>query len=103
MVIGESNIVFGINEINSRFVDNISDIYPNPVSNTLNIDVEMKEASRLEFNIISLTGQYMQKRNFELYQSESIDLNTSGLKAGLYLLEIITEDDFKISKRFVKY
>ncbi|MCF8227711.1 MAG: PKD domain-containing protein [Bacteroidales bacterium] len=103
MVIGESNIVFGINEINSRFVDNISDIYPNPVSNTLNIDVEMKEASRLEFNIISLTGQYMQKRNFELYQSESIDLNTSSLKAGMYLLEIITEDDFKISKRFVKY
>ncbi|MDZ7742658.1 MAG: PKD domain-containing protein [Bacteroidota bacterium] len=28
MLIGESNVVFGIDEVNSRFVENISDIYP---------------------------------------------------------------------------
>ncbi len=103
MVIGENDIVFGIEDVASQYLDNISDIYPNPVSSTIKIDVEMKEASRLEFRVLSLTGQTMLQQQFDMSNSESIELNTSDLNAGMYLLEIITEDAYKVSKRFVKY
>jgi len=103
MVITETGITFGIDDVQSKYIENISDIYPNPVSNTLKIDIVLKESSQIECNIISLTGQILNHQSFDLYQNNTIELKTVDLKQGMYLIEIITADAYKFSKRFVKY
>ena len=103
MVITETGITFGIDDVQSKYIENISDIYPNPVSSTLKIDIVLKESSQIECNIINLTGQYMNRQSFDLYQNNTIELKTADLKPGMYFLEIITTDGYKLSKRFIKY
>ncbi|MCD4772453.1 MAG: PKD domain-containing protein [Bacteroidales bacterium] len=103
MIITETGITFGIDDVQSKYIENISDIYPNPVISTLKIDIVLKESSQIECNIISLTGQYLNRQIFDLSYSNTIELRTGELNPGMYILEIITADAYKFSKRFVKY
>lgn len=103
MIINSTNVVFGIDDVHSKYIDKISDIYPNPVSSKLKIDVGLKEATQIECNILSLTGQTMSSQLFDLSHSATIELETAKLTKGMYLLEIITADKYRISKRFIKY
>ena len=103
MVINETNIVFGVEDIQSKYIDKISDIFPNPVNSSLKIGIVLKEPSQVDFNIFNLTGQIMSSKTVDLFQSETIELKTKDLKQGMYFLEIITEDQIKLSKRFIKY
>ncbi len=59
-------------------------VYPNPVVNELNITA--KEAIK-EVKIFSMTGQLVQSGKFNAHTAS---LNTSSLKAGVYVAQIVT-------------
>ncbi|HWY12267.1 MAG TPA: T9SS type A sorting domain-containing protein [Bacteroidia bacterium] len=67
-------------------------IYPNPVSNALNIKFDSKHNSSIE--IINYLGQTVLKQNY----SESIDV--SKLESGYYILKIIGEKNYY--SKFIK-
>ena len=82
----------GVLKINS-FVNQNSKIYPNPIKNTLNLELSNNlQLNRL--NIYNLLGQKMISEN-----KKSVNLST--LTKGIYLLEIIT-DKGKTTKKIIK-
>lgn len=84
-----------INSLPTSITRNINDfdinIYPNPLGDILNIDVE---GSIKSIKILGLDGKLYLQYNI---QNEKI-LNTSKLRAGLYLIEIETEKEISYRK-----
>jgi len=64
------------------------DIYPNPTSGELNI--ELHEALSGIFSVKSLTGQVLFSQEIEYRKELSLDLN--GQESGIYLVEVISEN-----------
>ena len=65
-------------------------VFPNPVSNSATITLELEKADEVQFNLYNLTGQLVRNRNLGIldkgyYQEE---LNVTDLPEGQYLLQI---------------
>jgi len=79
----------GINEYSlSNFV-----IYPNPTSNQLTIDTELKISN---LKIIDISGKTIKKKTTDLNI-----INVADLSDGIYFIKLITEE-ITITKKFVK-
>lgn len=70
-------------------------VYPNPFSNEINIDFE-NIVGAVEVSIVNILGQKenIQKQSF----GSSLNLNTSQLRAGTYMLQIKTVNGVAIFK-----
>lgn len=78
------------------FEQNNLKLYPNPVSNELNIE----NGENLKIKIYTVLG------NIVLNEDSNIDsnrkVNVSNLNSGIYFLELIDKDNNRLVKRFVK-
>lgn len=68
-------------------------LYPNPVTNTLNLDTDTSVKS---VSIITVNGQRIETKLF------NNQINVENLQNGFYILEVNTEDGAKVYKNFVK-
>jgi PKD repeat protein len=99
---GEANLVFGLPEQRIS-LDEVGDIFPNPVSETARIEINAKKAVELQISIISQTGQLMDVNALSLPEgAHYYDLETRTLPAGLYLLRITTGQGETVSRKFLK-
>ncbi len=75
-------------------------IYPNPSQNVLAVDYGLNESELLEFSIYNSVGElvYSQSEHQAIGRERLIDI--SGLAAGLYILNVKSDDDV-ITGRFV--
>lgn len=75
-------------------------IYPNPSQNMLAVNYGYIENSQLEFSIYNSVGElvYSQSEHQAIGRERLIDI--SGLAAGLYILNVKSDDDV-ITGRFV--
>ncbi|MEO5777171.1 MAG: T9SS type A sorting domain-containing protein [Flavobacterium sp.] len=80
--------------INQATLLNGLKLYPNPVTNVLNLDTE---ASIKNVNIITVNGQ-----RIETKLNGTNQINVESLQNGFYILEVNTEDGAKVYKNFVK-
>ena len=103
MTIEATNIAFGVDEVDSRFVERIGDPYPNPSSGLVSIDVKVKEPTEIRIRILNLAGQVLHQAVVEVDREEQVRLDAGSLDPGFYLMEIRTEDNVTTSKRFIKY
>ena len=72
-------------------------VYPNPVSGAiLNIKLQQSDAKNVRYTISNVLGQIVAKG---VIVDDAIKIDA--LKAGIYLLEIITDGE-KITQKFVK-
>jgi len=74
-------------------------VYPNPAKNVLNIDMNEHGVNSAEFEIISLSGQIMQKGTIN---QPATTIDVSGLQPGMYLLRLNMSRDNHDKKIFVK-
>ena len=90
----------GINS--TKIPDANMSLYPNPVSDNLNISMSFTKAAPVIINIMNITGQviYTEKTSSEGRQNV-ISINTSSLSSGLYFVQI-NYDGQNISRKFVK-
>jgi PKD repeat protein len=99
---GEANVVFGIPEQHIA-LENISEIYPNPVNDNSRIDISVKTASKIEVSIISITGQEVKTNGLALDKGTySYQLETVSLPEGMYMVRIISEQGDMMTKKFMK-
>ena len=76
----------------TEFSDDSIKLYPNPVRNTLNIQLE----ERLEkVEVYSILGR-------KVLENTTSNVNVSNLSSGMYLLKVYTQDCKVGVKRFVK-
>jgi len=83
----------GIDQANSSI-----SIYPNPVEN--NLVVELKDINEGKLEIYNNIGQLIETRILE--NEQDIQINTSNLQPGIYMLIVETENQEPILKRFIK-
>ncbi|MCF8255388.1 MAG: T9SS type A sorting domain-containing protein [Bacteroidia bacterium] len=91
-----SQLVSSIN----RFEPNLNEIsvYPNPFTETLNIDWESKNLEATDLQIIDMQGRIIwPKTAFQLPNA----INLQGLQPGLYFLKL-GQDSTSITKRILK-
>lgn len=70
-------------------------IYPNPVKDVLNIDLKTQKGN---VKIFDLSGKVV--KTAEVNKSGAIDV--SKLSAGMYIVEITTNDHSKVTKKIIK-
>lgn len=89
-------------------IDNYSGIedlsvYPNPVSDMLFVKYSLKEAGKVTFRMMDMTGKQVLVDVFEaLVGDNSQTINVSGLKPGLYLMEMTTSTGRILQKILVQ-
>lgn len=68
-------------------------IYPNPTSEKINIEVEKFQAEMMQINVFDMTGNILLSRKYESQSLEGskFEINTSAFNTGTYIVEIISE------------
>jgi len=79
-------------------------LYPNPVSNNFTFQLSAEQEMFFQFDIINLTGQRIKSdRQFASKGINTYKINTEGLPAGIYLINVTGEGQRGLlSKKFVK-
>ncbi|MBN1187937.1 MAG: T9SS type A sorting domain-containing protein [Bacteroidales bacterium] len=96
------NTVTPVTNIAFMPADDIIHIYPNPAYDILNISLKSYEKSSIEYNIMDMTGRYVYNGQTPIFSSDNqMQINVSGLPAGLYLLNIYNSE-FRKTIRFIK-
>ena len=99
---GEANVVFSVPE-QKVTLENVGDIYPNPLNETAKLDITVKKPVSMEICIFAQTGQLMQVNEMSLNAgTHNIGLETGSLPVGLYLLRITTSQGELVSRKFMK-
>jgi hypothetical protein len=81
-------------------------LYPNPATDKLNIDLVLQKAKKIRFRVIDLGGreitEFGSPENFTEGGQFKHQLDISNLQSGLYVLVMTDEEGAKLTKRFVK-
>ena len=90
-----------VNEEQTKtFYDNSINVYPNPASDILNIDLTSDDNSISVVKLIDLNGKVVLANNFELLKGvNNFSLNTSDIRCGVYFIQI--QNESKISNKKV--
>lgn len=64
-------------------------MFPNPASDEVSIDVEMRAENAVQVTVMDITGKAMMSRSYDLAKDENrINLDIKALPAGVYLVRI---------------
>jgi photosystem II stability/assembly factor-like uncharacterized protein len=91
----QMNSTLSIND--HQIASNIS-VYPNPAYSKVNIALNNKTLRKI--NLYSISGALIFSKDYG-NQLSNTDVNTSNFAEGLYLLEIITEDNISMSQKLI--
>lgn len=64
-------------------------VYPNPTSSLVRIDVDADQAGRVEYCLFSPAGQLIESGSFEQHEPKMIDM--SGYPEGVYTLKLMKD------------
>jgi PKD repeat protein len=95
-----SNGILGVNDLSTTLESYI--VYPNPVSDVLNVSMKLSTAVNPIAEIYNFSGQMVFSENFGLSKGENqIKLNVSALTPGMYTLRIISSEGMRISQKII--
>lgn len=103
IVISSNTVNGSVNGISDfEWVSGFGDIYPNPVSESASIHINLVETTDIEIEIYNNLGQLMKQTMQTAFSGEStISMNLSSQRSGIYFLRI-SEGQRSIIKKFVK-
>lgn len=88
----------GVNEFNSSQIA----IWPNPVNNTLNINLDNANGSaEYAMELYDLQGRSIMTKEFDAIDNENQQIDTSKLQPGMYILKL-SNGATSISKKIIK-
>jgi PKD repeat protein len=102
MIMSDDEIYFGPSSIEEPEDITLGEIYPNPVTNNIRLELGSKNPTSATLRILNQYGQLLKVQTVDLKQGQSIELNTNDLSSGMYLLEVITKNNFRAVRKFVK-
>ena len=91
----------GIGQILMDQVDDIFQIAPNPTTNATTISINLTKDSDVNLRVLDMSGKEITTRNYGTINGSSIiDMNTSKFDPGVYLIELIVNNQ-KLTKRLI--
>ncbi len=95
----EDNV--GINDLESNATS--FTIFPNPATMHATVGLELAKESEIEISIIDLSGKVVTSRNYgKMNGNMAIDLNTSLLNAGVYMVNVSIDNVSKIQRLVIQ-
>jgi hypothetical protein len=100
MMILENEIVFlGIAE--SDIFKTVPFIYPNPVKDKINVNINLKKSSRVKIEISDLAGRIFNTEDYDITGQKTITIDSKELSKGIYLLRCASGNEVMVNK-FIK-
>lgn len=105
-----ANITFDVNNdeitvtetLNIILTESDFEIMPNPVSDNLNIQLDLREANNLQIQLMHVSGQVLRQESLNLgIGQQNIKWNVANLPSGIYFINLKKDQDV-ISKKFIK-
>lgn len=82
---------------------NSFNLYPNPVNDRFNIDIDLKESANVDISIVNSLGQNVYQSNTSINKGKNtISINSGNLEHGVYFIIISSENERLQNQRFVK-
>jgi len=81
--------------------ENSLSVFPNPVSDLLNIESKLPVAGNYAISIFNQLGQLVLSDNKAVQQNEIFQIDASQFPSGVYSI-LLENDESKVSKRFLK-
>lgn len=77
-------------------------VYPNPATNNVNVNIDLKNNSNVKLEIVDLTGKTVSSTTYSNVAagSHSYDVNTTAISNGIYVINVITNGE-RISEKLV--
>ncbi len=82
-------------------IDDVIELYPNPVHNTLTATLNGLEGGKTTLKVIDHTGRVVINKVEYINGGESIHISIEPFPNGIYLL-LLSQNDFSVSKQFIK-
>ena len=93
--------VAGLNDMPVTDLTQVMTVYPNPASTAAMVNLHIAQASSVSLKLIDFAGKVMSEKAYGSVQGDyQINLNTSNLKAGIYVVEL-TVNGQTISKKLI--
>lgn len=90
----------GLDEMNPNAAESFN-LYPNPATSSTTVEVVIEKASEVKLAVVDMSGKEIESRDYgTMTTTSNIQLNTSSLDAGVYMIHL-TIDDVRMVKRLV--
>lgn len=90
----------GIDEENAT-AEQTFNMYPNPSTSSTIVEVNIDKKSEVQLSVVDMSGKVVESRDYgTMTTTSNIQLNTSTLDAGVYMVHL-TIDDVQMTKRLV--
>jgi hypothetical protein len=84
-----NGFVAGLNDMPVTDYTQVMTVYPNPASTAAMVNLHIVQASSVSLKLIDFAGKVMSEKAYGSVQGDyQINLNTSNLKAGIYVVEL---------------
>jgi len=102
IIVNSDDIVASIENDDFEIFSEISEVYPNPNSGNININVSLLKATELTFTIYNQVGQIVEKTVKEVNAgNNTINIETNTLTEGFYYIQVSTDNEDSAVRKFV--
>lgn len=91
-----------ISKINTTLNNNSVQVYPNPTSSNVNINFKDLQYDNLSIDILDVNGKLIDSFKCTSYVNNSIEINTSHLRNGLYIIILKSDNNIVANKKILK-
>ena len=96
-----NGFVAGLNDMPVTDLTQVMTVYPNPACTAAMVNLHIAQASSVSLKLIDFAGKVMSEKAYGSVQGDyQINLNTSNLKAGIYVVELNVNGQ-TISKKLI--
>ena len=99
-VISGDEIVMGLNELLPQYVNFVSDIFPNPVINNTNLEINTSKQTQVSAILINTRGKTIfDSQNQLITGSNKLTIDMKNLPSGAYYLRLTFENGHSITRK----
>ncbi len=79
-------------------------LYPNPTTDVLNLDLDLDQSTAVQVSIINVAGQELYRANYSVMSTghHQLSLPVKDLTSGLYFMQVNTEDAVLVERLLVE-
>jgi hypothetical protein len=92
-----------VTEINTDQLDATFRVFPNPAAENTTVGINLTKESMVSLKFMDMAGKTIASRNYgSLNGSSTVELNTSELEAGVYLIELTVNNEVMVKRLIVE-
>ncbi len=103
IVVNNGQAILGVGDIQSKYIQTVEDIYPNPVTDNSAINISVIESSNVRIEILNQYGQVIYSNNHSVSSGKHrLEIPNLSIAQGYYFVKITAEDNISNIRKFVK-